>query len=75
MAVVAVVELTRTTIRVQAPIVAPEGSAEGELEVGTAMLAELKAQTLTQQMALRTQAAAVAEPTQKISTLETVDPE
>jgi hypothetical protein len=48
---------------------------EGELEVGMATLAELEARTLTQQLALRTPAVAVAEPTQKISTLETVDPE
>ena len=75
MAVAVAVELTRTTIRVQAPIVAPEGSVEGELEVGMATLAELEARTLTQQLALLTLAVAVAELTQKILTREQVDPE
>jgi hypothetical protein len=75
MAVAVAVELTTTTMDTQSNMEAQADSAAEETEAHMAIPAELLAQTRPQQLELLTPAVAVAELTQKISTLEPVDPE
>jgi hypothetical protein len=75
MAVAVAVELMPTIINAQTPMPAQGGSAAGELEALMAIPVDLSALTLLRQPVRPTQAEAVEELTQRISTLETVDPE